>query len=248
MPRLSRNGTSENTILVVDDQEDALGATRALLEREGHRVLPCATGADALAALAVNDVQLVLVDYCMPTMSGPELIAAIRARDRYVQIVMQTGFAGQKPPRTLLAELDIQGYHNKADGPDALLMWVDVGLKAHKLIHHLRERERMQADLVANVSHEFRTPLNIIAGYSEMLLDGGLGALSDPAADTVRSIAHTNRALGELVDNFLQYARVDAGVVVPSDARNLTRDLVKELDGFGSVLVKAPHVRFETCV
>jgi signal transduction histidine kinase len=244
MPRLPRNGTSESTILVVDDQEDALCATRALLEREGHRVVPCATGAEALTALAANDVQLILVDYCMPSMSGPELIAAIRARDRYVQIVLQTGFAGQKPPRTLLAELDIQGYHNKADGPDALLMWVDVGLKAHKLILHVRDRERMQAELVANVSHEFRTPLNIIAGYTDMLLDDACGRLPDEAGETIRAIARTNRSLGALVDNFLQYARVDAGVVTPSCDRNVTTELIRELETFGTVLVKAPHVRF----
>ena len=116
-------------------------------------------------------------------------------RDEFVQIVMQTGFAGPKPPRTLLAELDIQGYHNKADGPDALLMWVDVGLKAHKLLSRLRERERMHSDLVANVSHEFRTPLNIIAGYAEMLLDQGCGHLPDAAGETVKAIvdSHSTR-------------------------------------------------------
>jgi signal transduction histidine kinase len=248
MPRLRRNGPSDNTILVVDDQEDALGATQALLEREGHRVLPCATGAEALTRFAANDVQLVLVDYCMPTMSGPELIAAIRERDEFVQIVMQTGFAGPKPPRTLLAELDIQGYHNKADGPDALLMWVDVGLKAHKLVTRLRERERMHSDLVANVSHEFRTPLNIIAGYAEMLLDEGCGHLPDPAAETVKAIARTNRSLGALVDNFLQYARVDAGVAEAGDDRNVTAELVRELEILGTLLVQEGDVRFAaTC-
>jgi signal transduction histidine kinase len=244
MPRLATSGRSGSTVLVVDDQEDALDATRVLLEREGHRVLRCTNGEEALATLASSDVQLILVDYCMPMMNGADLIRAIRARDRYVQIVLQTGYAGPRPPRTLLAELDIQGYHNKADGPDALLMWVDVGLKATKLIQHLRERERMQAELVSNVSHEFRTPLNIIAGYSDMLLDGGVGALSEEAQATVRSIAQTNRSLGALVDNFLQYARVDAGMIEPSADRNVTRELIRELVDFGGVLVKAPHVRF----
>src|SRR5689334_10484420 len=117
MPRLVTNGPSGSTILVVDDQESALEATRVLLTREGNRVLAAASGDEALKLLAQHDVQLILVDYCMPTMSGTELIKAIRARDPYVQIVLQTGFAGPKPPRTLLAELDIQGYHNKADGP-----------------------------------------------------------------------------------------------------------------------------------
>lgn len=248
MPRLPASARSGSTILVVDDQDDALEAASVLLEGEGHEVLRCSTGQAALAVLAEHDVHLVLVDYCMPTMSGEELIQTIRARDRYVQIVLQTGYAGPRPPRQLLVELDIQGYHNKGDGPDALLMWVDVGLKEQRLIHELRERERVQAELVANVSHEFRTPLNIISGYAEMLLDAEFTPLPTVARTTIESIARTNRTLGELVDNFLQYARVDAGLATACADVNVTRELVRELEAFGSVLLKGPDVRFEAVV
>src|SRR5258708_498240 len=101
MPRLVTASRAGSSILVVDDQEGALEATRVLLEREGHRVIACASGDEALGMLTDHPVQLILVDYCMPTMSGPDLIRAIRERDPYVQIVLQTGFAGPKPPRTL---------------------------------------------------------------------------------------------------------------------------------------------------
>lgn len=244
MPRLVHRPHDGPTTLVVDDQESALQSTRALLEREGHRIFTCTTGDEALRLLTQHEVHLILVDYCMPAMSGADLIKAIRASDPYVQIILQTGYSGPTPPRTLLAELDIQGYHNKADGPGSLLMWVDVGLRAHALITKLRERERMHAELVANVSHEFRTPLNIIGGYTDMLLDGACGALPDQACGTLRSIADTNRSLGELVDNFLHYARVDAGVVHASSDRVTTKDLVAELHRFGTILVEEKDVTF----
>src|SRR5262249_44575867 len=64
---------------------------------------------------------------------------------------------------------------------------------------------------------------------------------------TVRSIAQTNRSLVELVDNFLQYARVEAGVAAPSTDRLVTRTLVAELEALGAVLAK-PSVRFVTAV
>jgi signal transduction histidine kinase len=104
-------------------------------------------------------------------------VEQVRTVDPYVQIILQTGYAGENPPRALLAALDIQGYHDKTDGPERLLLWVDVALKAHRMITELRERERLQSEIVANCSHEFRTPLNIISGYTEILRSGDFGEL-----------------------------------------------------------------------
>ena len=130
---LTRKADSGHTILVVDDQDDTLASVRALLEREGHRVLTASSGAEALAIVERTDVQLVIVDYFMPRMTGAELVQRIRRSDPYLQIVLQTGYAGDKPPREVLAQLDIQGYHDKTDDPDRLLIWVDVALKAGRL-------------------------------------------------------------------------------------------------------------------
>jgi signal transduction histidine kinase len=148
------------------------------------------------------------------------------------------------PPLALLTQLDIQGYHNKADGPDALLMWVAVGLKAHRLISTLVERERMQADLVANVSHEFRTPLNIIGGYAQLLLEGTFGPIPDEALPVLRTLTDTNRSLGELVNNFLQYARTDAGVSSLQSDTLTTSQLAQELRRLGTALLEEKPVKF----
>jgi hypothetical protein len=56
-------------------------------------------------------------------------VRAIRNFDSDVQIILQTGYSGEKPPRQMLQLLDIQGYHDKSEGPDRLLRWVDVALK-----------------------------------------------------------------------------------------------------------------------
>jgi signal transduction histidine kinase len=62
-----------------------------------------------------------------------------------VQIILQTGYSGEKPPREMLKLLDIQGYHDKSEGPDRLLFWVDVALKAAS---HLRAIHRGESDLL----------------------------------------------------------------------------------------------------
>jgi signal transduction histidine kinase len=233
------------TILVIDDREDSLASTRTLLARQGHRVLTSTSGEEALGILEEQEVQLILVDYGMPGISGPELVKAIRASDPYVQIILRTSDSAVKPPLALLTQLDIQGYHNKTDGPDALLMWVAVGLKAHRLISTLVERERVQADLVANVSHEFRTPLNIIGGYAQLLLEGTFGSIPEEAIPVLRTLTDTNRSLGELVNNFLQYARADAGASGLQSDTLTTSQLAQELRRLGTALLEEKPVAFK---
>jgi CheY-like chemotaxis protein len=125
----------------VDDQEETLISNRLLLEREGHQVLTAISGEEALRLFRPGAVHLVVVDYFMPRMSGEELVLAIRAQDTDVQILLQTGYAGEKPPRAMLRQMDIQGYHDKTDGPDRLLLWIDVALKTGDQLRRIREAE-----------------------------------------------------------------------------------------------------------
>jgi signal transduction histidine kinase len=245
MPRRSSRTPSEHTILVVDDQEETLISVGNLLHRQGHEVLLAESGERALELIRERELHLILVDYFMPRMTGEELVREIRAFDPLVQIILQTGYSGDKPPREMLAELDIQGYHDKANGPEELLLWVDVGLKAYRLIKRLRERERLQAELVANVSHEFRTPLNVISGYSELLIDGQFGKLPPAALEPLRAVEEASRNLAELVSDFLSYARIEAGVQAVGEQRISVEELVAELSRLARVLLEEKPVAFD---
>jgi signal transduction histidine kinase len=231
--------------LVVDDQEETLISVGSLLRKQGHEVLTAESGERALDIFRGHEIHLVLVDYFMPRMTGEDLVREIRAFDPLVQIILQTGYSGNKPPREMLADLDIQGYHDKANGPEELLLWVDVGLKAYRLIKRLRERERLQSDLVANVSHEFRTPLNVISGYSELLIEGQFGSLPSAALEPLRAVEEASRNLAELVSDFLSYARIEAGVKSVGEQRIVVRELAAELTRLARVLVEEKGVRFQ---
>ena len=124
--------SSGYTILVIDDSPDILASTRALLEAEGHRVLMAVDGPSGIEVFRRESVNLVLVDYYMPGMTGEEVVREIRKYDRLVQIILQTGYSGEKPARVMLRELDIQGYHDKGEGAERLLLWVDTALKTYR--------------------------------------------------------------------------------------------------------------------
>jgi signal transduction histidine kinase len=244
MARQTLKSQTNCVILVVDDQEETLHSLRTLLGREGHRVLTASSGEDALEVIRNHEVHLILLDYVMPRMTGAEVVRAVRRFDQFVQIILQTGYSGDRPPRATMAELDIQGYHDKADGPERLLLWVDVGLKAYRLLRLVRERERLQSDLVANCSHEFRTPLNIIQGFASLLRDDELGPLPDFARGPVASICHAAEGLTDLVVNFLRYAKLEAGVADLNEEWIDTADIVREMQTLGTLLTEDKPVMF----
>ncbi|NLY88412.1 MAG: diguanylate cyclase [Firmicutes bacterium] len=125
-------------ILLIDDQQDYLESTIAILQREGHEVLGVTSGEEGLELLKKEHFDLLLVDYYMPGgMTGEEVVNELRHFNRYTQVILQTGYAGEHPPREMLKKLDIQGYHDKTDGPEKLLMWVEIGLKTARTLQLL---------------------------------------------------------------------------------------------------------------
>ena len=149
--RQTATSSSGFTILVVDDQEEILLSSQYLLEREGHQVFTAMSGTEALPLFRRQPVHLVIVDYLMPGMNGEQLIQEIRRIDEDVQILLQTGYAGEHPPREMLRELAIQGYHDKSEGPDRLLFWVDVALKTAVHLKKVRTAEQAMTDAHAQL-------------------------------------------------------------------------------------------------
>jgi len=90
----------------------------------------------------------------------------------------------------------------------------------------IRKTERMRRDFVANVSHEFKTPLTAIRGYTETLLGG---ALQDhkTAADFLHVVEKNARHLEALVNDLLMLGRLEAELPASFESVNV-RAMVDE--------------------
>jgi two-component system phosphate regulon sensor histidine kinase PhoR len=90
----------------------------------------------------------------------------------------------------------------------------------------IRNTERMRRDFVANVSHEFKTPLTSIRGYTETLLSG---AMDDPAIaeDFLYTIERNAQHLEALVRDLLMLAKLEAEVPAMKEQVDL-RNLIDE--------------------
>jgi len=83
--------------------------------------------------------------------------------------------------------------------------------RERRTIERLREVDRLKQEFLANMSHELRTPLNSIIGYSEVLIDGVDGELSEEAVEDVQAIYGSGKHLLNIINEILDLAKIEAG-------------------------------------
>lgn len=149
--------TSTQLVLLVDDDPAYLAATERLLVRAGYRILIAGDPHEGLEIVRRNPVELILLDYRMPGMTGEAFLKELREFNDTVQVILQTGYSEEHPPREMLRRLNIQGYHDKSEGPDKLLLWTDVGLKAARTVRQL-EQSRQGLRYILSVTPEMHRP------------------------------------------------------------------------------------------
>ena len=75
----------------------------------------------------------------------------------------------------------------------------------------LKSLDRMKDDFLSNVSHEFKTPLTSIQGYSQLILDGTLGEVNEQQQKAVETVLRNSERLRRLVDSLLYLSRAQSG-------------------------------------
>ncbi|HEY9898325.1 MAG TPA: ATP-binding protein [Pantanalinema sp.] len=125
------------------------------------------------------------------------------------------------------------------------------------IVTDLTERtrlDRLKGDFLNAVTHELRTPLTSIKAYAEFLEDELLGSLSPEQHAFIAQLQRGTRQLEVLVDDLLDFARIEAGEFVvrpqPCDAAAIVRQVAEAFDPIAqarelSLTVSAPGAPLE---
>jgi len=87
------SNSSTKRLMIVDDDETIIETLVYNLKRQGYTVYPFNKGSDALAKLDQVAPELIILDWMLPDITGPEICKVIRARPSDVPILMLTGRA-----------------------------------------------------------------------------------------------------------------------------------------------------------
>lgn len=100
----------------------------------------------------------------------------------------------------------------------------------------LRALDEMKSNLLANVSHELQTPLVSIKGYTDMILKGRLGAITDEQRKGLEvSLRNIDRLIG-MIQNLLSFSRIEKDMA----GLNITPFALPELIEESIELVREP--------
>ena len=147
-------------ILIVDDEPSMRDMLRIVLRRDGYDVLVAANGAEAIAILEKERVDLLLSDIRMPDVGGVEVLRAAKNLNRDIIAFMMTAFASTDSAVEAM-RLGAVDYFTKPFNMDELRLKVRQHMEAHQL-----KQENVLLKRALNSSHEF---CNII-GRSEPML------------------------------------------------------------------------------
>ena len=152
---------------------------------------------------------------CLPLVSDPAKWEPLRGAA--LGMVEERRPIGERIERTDGAILEAAALPLPDGG--TLMTFLDVTDSA-KAANALAERnealvsaEKLRNDFVKHVSYELRTPLTNIIGFTQLLADGGAGALSTKQLEYAGYIRASSSALLAIINDILDLASIDAGAL-----------------------------------
>jgi len=218
-------------LLLIEDDEDDFILARDLLDdvRTTRYAIEWADNYDdGLTRLRTLHPDVCLLDFNLDGRTGLDLLHEALARGCDVPIIFLTGQAGREfdveAMRSGAADYLVKGQYTSAH----LERTIRYALERSNTLGTLRElneelrlahTQAMRAShaksmFLATMSHEFRTPLNAILGYSE-LIEEELTSDEEPEfprlLTDLRKISHAGRHLLSLVNDILDLGKIEAG-------------------------------------
>ena len=124
---------SENTnykIIAVDDEEGIVDSLSIFLKRSGYQFVGVTDPLEAIEKVKCEHFDLMILDFIMTPIHGDQVVEEIRKFNKDLYILLLTGHKDLAPPLDTIRRLDIQGYCEKSDKFDQLLLLIESGIKS----------------------------------------------------------------------------------------------------------------------
>ena len=133
------NENNNYRIIAVDDEEGIVDSLSIFLKRSGYDFTGVTDPMEAIEKVRTEHYDLMLLDFIMTPIHGDQVVEEIRKFNKELYILLLTGHKDLAPPLETIRRLDIQGYCEKSDKFDQLLLLIESGIKSIAQMNEIKK-------------------------------------------------------------------------------------------------------------
>lgn len=126
-------------IIAVDDEEGIIDSLSIFLKRSGYEFTGVTDPLEAIERVKSEHFDLMILDFIMIPIHGDKVVEEIRKFNKELYILLLTGHKDLAPPLETIRRLDIQGYCEKGDKFDQLLLLIESGIKSIAQMNEIKK-------------------------------------------------------------------------------------------------------------
>ena len=146
LQNLENNENNNYKIIAVDDEEGIIDSLSIFLKRSGYNFIGVTDPQEAIERIRTEHFDLMILDFIMTPIHGDQVVEEIRKFNKELYILLLTGHKDLAPPLETRRRFDIQGYCEKSDKFDQLLLLIESGIKS---IAQMNEIKKINTELSA---------------------------------------------------------------------------------------------------
>ncbi len=145
LQNLENNENRNYKIIAVDDEEGIIDSLSIFLKRSGYEFTGVTNPMEAVEKVKTEHFDLMILDFIMTPIHGDQVVEEIRKFNKELYILLLTGHKDLAPPLDTIRRLDIQGYCEKSDKFDQLLLLIESGIKSIAQMNEIKKiNEQLQ--------------------------------------------------------------------------------------------------------
>ena len=139
LQNLANNENSNYKIIAVDDEMGIIDSLSIFLKRSGYNFVGVTDPEEAIERVKNEHFDLMILDFIMTPIHGDQVVEEIRKFNKELYILLLTGHKDLAPPLETIKRLDIQGYCEKSDKFDQLLLLIESGIKSISQMNEIKK-------------------------------------------------------------------------------------------------------------
>ncbi len=133
-------------IIAVDDEKGIVESLEVFLKKSGYQLTGVTDPLQAIEMIKNEHYDLMLLDFLMSPIHGDQVVEEIRKFNKELYILLLTGQKDLAPPLDTIRRLSIQGYCEKSDKFDQLLLLIESAIKSIEQMNVIKEINRQLKD------------------------------------------------------------------------------------------------------